>query len=187
MSEFEFLIVFISVVIGLGVTHILHGVGRIIHNRGRIEVDTLHAVWTANVLLILVLNWWVSFSWRDFTEWSFDIYLILIAWSISLYMLAVVLYPPDIRGDESYAELFQRNRQWLFVMFILMIGLDIAQTALRDDLLNPPIYLPFVLQYALLSAIGMRVDGRRYQSIFAWWVLISLVVWSLLVRRLLEA
>jgi len=167
MSEFEFLIVFISVVIGLGVTHILHGVGRIIHNRGRIEVDTVHALWTANVLLILVLNWWVSFSWGDFTAWSFDIYLVLIVWAISLYMMAVILYPPDIRGDESYTELFERNRQWLFGMFILMIGLDIAQTALRGDLFSPPIYLPFVLHYALLAAIGIVVSNRRYQMFFA--------------------
>jgi len=186
MSEFEFLIVFFSVVIGLGVTHILHGVGRIIHNRGRIEVGTLHGVWTVNVLLILVLNWWVSFSWAGFTAWSFDIYLVLIAWAISLYMLSVILYPPDIRGDESYAELFERNRQWLYATFIIMIALDIAQTALRGDLLNPPIYLPFVLHYALLAAIGIVVGNRRYQLFFAWYTLVSLTVWSLVVRRLLE-
>lgn len=186
MSEFEFLIVFISVVIGLGVTHILHGVGRIIHNRDVVKVDTLHAVWTADVLLILVLNWWVSFSWGDYTAWSFDIYLVLIAWAISLYMLSVILYPPDIRGDESYAEVFARNRQWLLGAFIVMGLLDIAQTAWRGDLFNPPIYLPFVLHYLILAAIGIVVDSPRYQRFLAWWVLISLTVWSLVVRRLLE-
>jgi hypothetical protein len=33
MDEFEFLAVFISIAIGLGVTHILYGLARQIHNR----------------------------------------------------------------------------------------------------------------------------------------------------------
>jgi len=186
MSEFEFLVVFISIVIGLGVTHLLLGVGRIIHNRDRVEVYSVHAVWTVNVLLILVINWWVSFSWGDFIAWSFDIYLVLILWAIALYMMAVILYPPDIRGDESYRELFERNRRWLYGTFILMLMLDIAQTALRGDLFNPPFYLPFVLHYMALSAIGMVVADPRYQKFWAWYLLISATTWSLLVRRLLE-
>ena len=186
MSEFEFLVVFVSIVIGLGVTHLLLGVGRIIHNRDEIEVYSIHAVWTANVLLILVINWWVSFSWGGFTAWSFDVYMVFILWSISLYMLAVILYPPDIRGDESYVALFERNRRWLFGTFILMNVLDIAQTALRGDLFHPPYYLPFVLHYIVLAGIGMVVADRRYQTFWAWYMLISGTTWSLVVRRLLD-
>jgi hypothetical protein len=66
MNEFEFLAVFISIVVGLGVTHILMGLARIIHARGQQPVSTLHMVWTINVLLILLLNWWVLFLWSDF-------------------------------------------------------------------------------------------------------------------------
>ena len=102
-------------------------------------------------------------------------------------MLSVILYPPDIRGDESYAELFERNRQWLFATFILTTVLDIALTALRGDLLNPPIYLPYVLHFTLLAAVAIVVRNRRFHLIFAWYTLVSLTVWSLVVRRLLPA
>jgi hypothetical protein len=185
MSEFEFLAVFISIVVGLGVTHILHGVARLIHNRDRIQIASLHLVWTLNVLLILLLNWWVLFLWVGFSAWSFDIYLLLIGWGISLYMLAVVLYPPDIRGEESYCELFERNRSWLFGTLIVFILLDIAQTSVRGQLLKPPAYLPFVLHYVALSVVGIFVADKRYQGFFAWYMLISLLLWSILVRRLL--
>ncbi len=185
MSAFEFLAVFISIVVGLGVTHVLHGLARIIHNRDRVQVSPLHLLWTINVLLILLLNWWVLFLWVDFADWSFDLYLLLIGWGVALYMLAVVLYPPDIRGDESYAEVFERNRTWLFGIFIGFIALDIGQTAVRGQLFDPPVFLPYVLHYVVLSGLGMAIRDRRYQLFYAWWTLSTLIAWSLVARRLL--
>jgi hypothetical protein len=185
MNEFEFLAVFISIVVGLGVTHILYGLARIIHNRDSLRLDTLHFIWTVNVLLILLLNWWVLFLWADYPEWSFDIYLLLIGWGITLYMLSVVLYPPDTRREETYGMLFEKNRKWLFGAFIVFILLDIAQTAVRGQLFEPKIYLPFVLQYGVLAAIGIPVGNRRYQLFYAWYTLVTLTLWCLFVRRLL--
>lgn len=185
MNEFEFLAVFISIVIGLGVTHILYGLARLIHNRGQQQVAMLHFVWTLNVVLILLLNWWVLFLWADYPAWSFDIYLLLIGWGIALYMLAVILYPPDIKKEDSFEEIFEQNRKWLFGTFIVFVALDVAQTAVRGQLLEPKIYLPFVLHYAALAAIGIPVANKRYQIFLAWYFLITLVLWCLVVRRLL--
>jgi hypothetical protein len=185
MNEFEFLAVFISIVVGLGVTHILYGVARLIYARDRQKIATLHAVWTLNIILILLLNWWVLFLWADHPRWSFDVYLLLIGWGISLYMLAVVLYPPDITGQESYEELFEKNRKWLFGTFIAFVALDVAQTAVRGQLFEPKYYLPFVLHMAVLIAVGIPVANRRYQHFLAWYVLITLALWSLVIRRFL--
>jgi hypothetical protein len=185
MNEFEFLAVFISIVVGLGVTHILYGLARLIHNRGKQRLAKIHFVWTLNVLLILLLNWWVLFLWADYPSWSFDIYLLLIGWGIALYMLSVILYPPDIKLEDSYDEVFEKNRTWLFGTFITFVGLDVAQTAVRGQLFEPKIYLPFVLHYAVLTAVGIATSNKRYQNFLAWYFLVTLTIWSLFVRRLL--
>jgi len=99
--------------------------------------------------------------------------------------LAVILYPPDIKSEDSYEELFERNRKWLFGAYVVFILLDIAQTAVRGQLFEPKIYLPFVLHYLVLSAIGIPVANKRYQTFFAWYMLITLVLWCLIIRRLL--
>ena len=142
-------------------------------------------MWTLNVLLILLLNWWVLFLWVDHTAWSFDIYLLLIGWGIALYMLAVILYPPDIKRDDSYEQIFEQNRTWLFGAFIVFVALDVAQTAVRGQLLEPKIYLPFVLHYAALAAVGIPVSNKRYQTFLAWYFLVTLTLWCLIVRRFL--
>jgi len=185
MTEFEFLAVFISIVVGLGVTHILYGTARLIHNRGRQKIGKLHFIWTLNVLLILLLNWWILFLWADHAEWSFDVYLLLVGWGIALYMLAVILYPPDIGANDSYDEIFDRNRTWLLGTFVTFIALDIAQTAVRGQLFDPPLFLPYSLHYVTLAAIGIPVANKRYQDFLAWYFLITLILWCLFVRRLL--
>jgi hypothetical protein len=185
MNEFEFLAVFISIVIGLGVTHILYGLARLIDTRGRQQFGKLHFVWTLNVLLILLLNWWTLFLWADHAAWSFDIYLLLISWGVCLYMLTVTLYPPDLKIGDSYEEIFERNRKWLLGIFVTFVALDVAQTAARGQLFDPKVYLPFVLHLAALAVAGIPVANKRYQSFLAWYFLVVLILWSLIVRRLL--
>jgi len=185
MSAFEYLAVLISIIIGLGVTQLLAGIGQAIHQRSSNRVDVLHIVWTANVFMVLVLNWWVAFSWRNEATWSFETFLFVVLWAVSMFMLAVLLYPPRLDPGEDYADVFEKNRIWFLGTFIIMIGADIGQTALRGGLLNPPIYLPFVLHYAVLFAIGIAVPNPRYQNFLAWWVLVTILIWSFVVRRML--
>ena len=187
MNEFEFLAVFISIVVGLGVTHVLYGLARVINGRMQQRVAMLHLVWTANVLLILLLNWWTLFLWVDYGAWSFDIYLLLISWGIALYMLTIPLYPPDMQSGDAYQDIFDRNRGWLLGTFVIFVALDIVQTAVRGQLFEPRTFLPYVLHLAVLAIVGMLVANRRYQVFLAWYMLIVLVLWSVIVRRVLGA
>ena len=70
MGEFEFISVLISLIIGLGITNLLSGAGRAFYRRRKSPIDEVHMVLTVVTLLILVLNWWVTFSWRAETNWT---------------------------------------------------------------------------------------------------------------------
>ena len=98
MGEFDFISVLISLIIGLGITNLLSGAGRAFYRRQKSPIDEVHMVLTAATLLILVLNWWVIFSWRTETNWTFEKFLVLIVWMVSLFMLTIFLYPPDLVG-----------------------------------------------------------------------------------------
>lgn len=75
-------------------------------------------------------------------QWSFDIYQLLIGWGIALYMLAVTIFPPNLRGNEDFESVFANNRKWLLGTFLIFMVLDITQTAVRGQLFEPRIYLP---------------------------------------------
>jgi hypothetical protein len=110
---------------------------------------------------------------------------VLIVWTITLYMLTVFLYPPDLSEAEEHQQRFHRNRTGYYSAFIAMSLLDIVQTAIHGDLLHPIWYLPFVGHYAVLAGIGLVAHRQGYDRFFAWYLLFTLLIWSLLVRRYL--
>ena len=185
MSSFEFIVTLMSIVVGLGVTNLLAGVGRAFYRRQKNPVDEVHIVLTAATLLLLVLQWWVTFKWNTDLTWSFDKFLVLIVWTIALYMLTVFLYPPDLSEEEEHQARFERNRAGYYSTFLVMCLLDIAQTAVRGELAHPIWYVPFVSQYALIAGGGLCARRRGYDRFFAWYLLITLLIWSLGVRRYL--
>ena len=108
---------------------------------------------------MLVLSWGYV-SWNREVNWSFDEFLVLIVWTISLYMLTIFLYPPDLSEAEEHRDRFQRNRTGYYSTFIAVCLLDVAQTVIRGDLFHPVWYVPFVGQYAVLAGSGLVVAPR---------------------------
>ena len=185
MAEFDFISVLISIIIGLGVTNLLAGAGRAFYRRRHNPIDEVHMVLTASTLLILVLNWWVTFSWRTETHWTFEKFLVLIIWTVSLYMLTIFLYPPDLSEAEAHRDVWVQNRVGYYWSFLSICVFDILQTAMRGGLLHPIWYTPFVGHYAILGILGLALRRRSYDRFFAWYQLVTALVWSLLVRRFL--
>jgi hypothetical protein len=156
MSSFEFIAALMSIIIGLGVTNLLAGAGRAFYRRKENPLDEVHIVLTLATLLLLVLQWWVTFKWNTEITWSFDRFLLLIVWTITLYMLTVFLYPPDLSEAEEHQRRFQRNRVGYYSAFIAMCVLDIAQTAIHGDLLHPIWYVPFGGHRSGRASTGLR-------------------------------
>lgn len=186
MSEFEYLSVLVSLILGLGIAHLLLGVGRIIHRRHETTRDAVHLLWVGAAFWILVLNWWVFFESRAVEVWSFDYFLVVIVWAVLYFLLAVILFPPDVTRNENYGAVFRRNRGWFLGVFVASSVADIILTAFRGSLLDPPIYLPFALHFVVLGGIGMFVESRRFHAILAGYVLGIGLTWSLVVRRFLR-
>jgi hypothetical protein len=185
MSEFEFVAVLISMVVGLGITQLLRGVAQAVHDRGAAKLDSAHLAWTASVFLVMVLNWWVLFSWRTHQTWNFATFLLLIIWAVSLYLMVVFLYPPRKDAGEGWREVYAGNRQWFLSSFLALTLTDIWLTGIRSGLMDPPAYLPYVGHYALLLLVGLFVQRRGYHQFLAWYFLATLLAWSLIVRRFL--
>jgi hypothetical protein len=187
MTEFEYLAVLVSIILGLGMTHLLLGVGRMIHRRADMHLDATHAMWTVSLFIVIVLQWWVFFQSQSREIWTFDLFLVVILWAVTFFLLAVVLFPPGLGNNESYPEVFAHNRHWFLAFWIASSLLDIALTALQGDVFDPPLYLPFLLHFVLLGLIGIFVKSHRYHFFLAAYVLAVSLAWAMLVRRILIA
>lgn len=185
MSEFEYVAVLVSLVLGLGIANVLTGIGRMINLRNDFEIDIVHLLWSLALFVVMVLNWWVFFQNREWTDWTFEYFLSIIIWAVTFYLMSVLLFPTDRTGDQDYGKIFLRNRAWFLALFIASNLMDIVVTALRSQLFDPPVYLPFVLHFVALGAVGLLVSARTYHIVFAAYVFLVSLTWSFLVRLLL--
>ncbi len=185
MSSFEFVTVLVSVIVGLGVTHLLTGLGRAIHLRDRASLWWVHLCWTATVFLYLALHWWTLFYLNDESVWTFGVFLYILFHSVLLFMLAVLLYRPDPDGVLDLRASFEANRSWFLGVFALSAIVDLGTTAIQGNFWNPWYYPPMAISLAVLAAVGAFVRSPRYHQFLAVSFLAWFLVWGVLVRWLL--
>ena len=168
MTDFEFLSVLVSIVVGFGLTHLLGGLGRAYHFRRTSKMDAVHFAWTIMVFFVLVLNWWVFLLWRDFNSWTFFLF-----------------FTPRLSKDVDYRVLFETNRTWFLSTFVVFSMLDILVTALREQTVPELYFMAFVGHFAIIAALGILIRNRRYDLVAAWYIVITMALWSFGIRSTL--
>ena len=86
----------VSIIIGLGITHILSTVGMTIHRlRGHgepISISLTYGSWIATMFMWMVAFWWWCYKYSTMTvEWSIGLYFFVVLYAVSLYLTTVVL------------------------------------------------------------------------------------------------
>lgn len=170
MSQFEYISVFASIILGLGLAHLLAGAIQQIY-RGKLGYQQL--CYSVLALFIIVLNWWGLFAWKDGASWSLLQFFVLVAWALSMFGMCVALYPPAEDAGE-----FAKHKPTLLWLLIGVIALDIAQTALHGALFTPPTYLPFMLHYAALALAAIFIRNTLFQNVVAAYLPLVLIPWG---------
>ena len=170
MSVFEYLGVLLSVIMGLGVTHILVGLAKTIHNRKTITLFWVHSLWAVNVLIYIVIIWWGMFWWSGQQEWSFFQFLLLILYAIALFFSASLLFPWDFADDFDFEVHFFETRPWFFSVMAVAWCIDIPETVLKStggmrDL--PDAYIALVIVNILLLVLAAIWPNKTYQKVAA--------------------
>jgi hypothetical protein len=167
MGPYEYLTVFVSVVLGLAVVHLLSGVALILDTRVEEELDWVHAVWTANVFVTTLLVWWFNFNLTAVQVWSLPHFLNLVAYAVVLYLMAGLLYP--VRGDEvvDFRSHFEANRPRFFAVFLAFQLVDFFDFALERAALGTawnPAHLTAVVGFSLAALVAVRTDNRTFHG-----------------------
>jgi hypothetical protein len=132
MTPFEHLAVLISIVLGLGLTHLLASLHRLIQARGRVRLYWLPLLWTALIFVSLIEWWWAAFGLRQETVWNFFYFLFILLSPVSLY-LASAFALPDVESGATYdlREYYYDSRFWFFLFVALSPALDAVRRGVQ--------------------------------------------------------
>ena len=158
MGIFEYLGVLISVIMGLGITHLATGAAKLIQHRDSVRLYLPHSIWTINVLLFILLIWWGMFWWSGHDSWYAYEYLFITLYAIVLFLLASILYPWDMNENFDVREYFLKHRAWFYGVLFLAWCIDIPETLAksRADLRPvPAAYFWFVGTHLAIAATGL--------------------------------
>ena len=138
-DQFQHVMVLISIIIGLAITHLLSGVVDAVDRATDEDApeifSPLGALWAGTVFFWMINFWWFQFRLLAMEDaWTLWRYLFIILYAVALYILAVTLVPRDWDAIKRYSEYFMRNRRWFFIALLLASIADVADAFLKGRL-----------------------------------------------------
>jgi len=125
MSLFEFLMVLVSIIIGLGIAEILTGVARQVRCRGPTRGYWVHSLLVGTIFVALLQQWWEIWGLRVVPEWSFIGLVMMLSGPVGLFLIAHLLFPEPMHGADfrRYYDGEMRPVWWLAALTVVLATL----------------------------------------------------------------
>ena len=180
MEMFNYVMVLASVIIGLGIAHLLTGVAGIIQHPGRAKLYWVHLLWVAATFLRAIFWWWFEFQFLAVGEWTFSLYFFVLTYAVLIYMWCALLFPRDLAGFDGYEDYFYSRGKWFFGVGLAAVFADIADTLLKGlnhFLSLGSLYLGLQALWLVLFLIALRTRNERFHAFFAIVAIASLLIY----------
>ncbi len=194
MDQFEYVMVLVSIIIGLGIAHILLGIGGLIDRisgRGeRLDLSIAHAFWLAFCFEWMVMFWWWEYRFSTrVSDWTIGLYLFLVAYTVTLFLMAVLLVPRSWDGVTSLKDYFLQRRVWFYSLLLLTMVLDTIDSYLKGGieylLETGAMNLAFSISVIPIFIVGIKSEYIRFHNFagvlfFSWQTLIVFEMYAVL-------
>ena len=138
MNLFEFLMILLSLIVGLGLTEILSGIARSMKRDGLRGFSWTHSATSLVVFLALLQTFWESWGLRAVEEWSFPAMLLMLGSPILLFLIAHILVPERENAGTLEDYYFERARLlWSLAALTVIVG-----TLFRPIAFSMPLWVP---------------------------------------------
>ena len=69
---FEYVMVLVSIIVGLALTHLLQGLVEIAQRPQRMKIASIHLVWVIYMVITIAFWWWWQFKLQLVPVWTFS-------------------------------------------------------------------------------------------------------------------
>src|SRR6185312_1870180 len=168
VSAFDYVMTLAAVVIGLALTHLMQGVGRIVEDPKGATIWWVHLLWVAHTGLLSVFWWWFEFGLRRTPVWTFQLYAFVLGYAFLIYLICTILFPSKLGPSRDFREYFLSRRRWFFGLLIALLLVDVVDTLLKGMAHFKSLGLEYPISQAaivLLCAAGIISRRDRVQAL----------------------
>ena len=130
----------------------------------------VHLLWTLNLFIFMVLNWWVLFRWEAQFQWNFPLFMFLLLTPTVSFMLSVILFPEPFEDIMDFKQNYFEDHRSFFILAALLPPLDFFDTIFKGIphlLAQGPFYLLTISLLAILSVVAALTKNEGYHKFFA--------------------
>ncbi|MFC3880310.1 hypothetical protein ACFOSV_09000 [Algoriphagus namhaensis] len=180
MNIFSHAAVFISIILGMAIVHLLGGVSLILDARVKTKIYPIHLIWVANMLITVTLVWLSSFALAPLNNMSTLHFLNLIAYATVTNLMCGLLFP--VRGEEvtDFKIHFWDNRKKFYLLGIFFVIVDALDGVFEHYYAAVPWDIG---QYGTLGVwlvffiLGLKINSERFNLIIAMIYVVGLIGW----------
>jgi hypothetical protein len=170
MDAFSYISIVPSIIIALGITRLLTGVGKILERRDKVQNYWVHILWSVNVFLYMGVNWWVMFRWEPWQAWNFPLFMFLLLTPTVCFLLAVILFPDPFDEKMEFKRHFYEDHRRFFALAALLGPLDFIDTLLKGVphlLAQGQLYIITIVLITVLSAVAALTKNQLFHKFFS--------------------
>ncbi|HQQ82087.1 MAG TPA: hypothetical protein PK059_02805 [Cyclobacteriaceae bacterium] len=181
MTAFEYVIVLISIILGLGITQIMMGLADLVHQWNKVKFYWPHLIWIMLVFVLHIQDWWDTYNLRGFEPWRLPTFLFFSLYPVNLFVLARILFPfQPTEGTIDLREFYFQNFRKFFISTMLLNLLSIAENIMVRGI-EYTLLVPAGL-FLLLGWFVIRpVDSERHHKLLTL-LLLALLIFSVVLN-----
>ena len=137
MELFEFVMVLVSIIVGLGIATLLTGVANVLRARRTVRLYWVHSVTVAIVFLAHAQVRWESWDLNSASQWSFGGLLMMLGSPICLFLISHLLFPETVTDADLSEYYFEMARVvWPIGATATLIGTFFRPVAFGSSVLE---------------------------------------------------
>lgn len=177
MSSFEYVSVLLSIVLALGVAHILTGVAAMIERWRQLERDWVFLAWCVATLAIHVGYWGALWRFHQVPRWTVGALLYWFGAVATLFLTSRLLVPAGPPPPDMHQHFAAIRRPFFGALTAYWLLASVGPLFVTSRWITP--YRPFVVGFTLLALSGALVSSRRYHAVLTVvWLLVYLAYWA---------
>ena len=191
MDTFEYLTVFVSIILGLGMTYLILGVGRILRRKGKYKIYWIHHLQIVSTFLILLNTWWITYSWVGMKSLTFLHYMFLMCTPFLVVLASSLLFPGgNKKRIQDLKEHYYKIYRPYYVLISLTWPLDLVDTLLKgtDRIAELGWIYVFITLVTFLIILSAAFNRKPYwHGLVQLYMIVILVVTKFLYAPTLES
>ena len=166
MSPFEFITVFVSLIVGFALSHILRAVSDLYEIRERVKPYWLNSLWVVTVIMWSIFTWWGLWMLSiDRIDWTYAQYWFLVMNVSSIYFFTTLVLPKAT--DDGTIDL-ENHYYSVHKAFFSIVALSLFSSAVvNHSLFGEPLIGPMTIMPSIVgcAAIGAAfTESKSYHK-----------------------